>query len=197
MKFITTIFIAIAVSFSCSNFSNKIKDEQLKKDSVYDSVEKNENDFQEFILLLPKIGLPFSIFCADCCAHTEFDFSNELFGKYLPEGSYPVGIISNKNDFIILLVTYAGDMRIPSLVVYDTYGKILDDKNFMTGYCGGELDFSNSQYFEINEDLTIHSTDTIYNFKLDSITHEIIDTIKLEVSKKEYQINSNGQIVEK
>jgi len=199
MKLLFPVLISITFLISCTNSSNKIKDNQIKTDTIDNKLEKNtlENDFQGFISLLPQIDLPYLTYCLDCCEHPEIDFSNKLFEKYLPEGSYPVGIVSNGDNFVSILVTYPGDMMIPTIVIYDLNGKIIDEKHFMTKFCGREYDSSYVQYLVIYENLNIREIESVFYLEIDSLTNEITDTINLELSETDYLINKNGKIIEK
>jgi hypothetical protein len=185
------------------NCSQQTKD-QLADTSDHDSSlvnseinAKTDTEFSRFTSMLPKIILPLSLSCEKCCDYPEIDSENELIKKYLPEGARLVGLIFKNEKHAGILVTYAGDMLIPSVVIYDLAGKKLSDQNFMTGWCGRDYDFLQVQYFTIDADHTLHSIDTAWSFEMDSASQEIIDTVKMEISKKDFYINTDGQIVEK
>jgi hypothetical protein len=193
------LIILIFITLGCSN-SNKENRNNLTTDSIYLNNDNQiiiDNDFQKFISSAPKINLPFTTYCAYCCDYPIIDNDNILLKKYLPEGASLVGLVSTNKKYSVILVTYPADMIIPSIVVYDYDGKVIDEKNFMTNYCGQEYDFLGLQYFYINKDLTFSEIDTSFTFQMDSITNMIIDTIETEVSQKSYFINSNGKIDEK
>jgi hypothetical protein len=88
-------------------------------------------------------------------------------------------------------------MIIPSVVIYDLTGKKINEKNFLTGWGGRDYDYLNLQYFKINADYTMSSIDTAHTFEMDSVNENILDTIKTEISAKNFYINTEGQIVEK
>lgn len=195
MRILTLLILGILLG--CTNSNNNKTLNYDSKDLTNDNKTIENIDFQEFISLLPKVNLPYLIYCENCCDHPEIDNENKLIKKYLPEGSSLVGLVSIKEEFVVVLVTYPADMIIPSIVIYNLNGDKIDEKNFLTNWCGQDFDFLGLQYLLIDNDLMISSIDTSYSFKMDSITNEIIDTANIEVSKKYFYMDKNGKIIEK
>jgi hypothetical protein len=163
-----------------------------------DMQERSEESasFNAYLDALPKIPLPYEVYCEKCCEHPGL---NADIKNYLPEGATLVGLIFRNEKHAGLLVTYAGDMLIPAVVVFDLNGNKVDEETFMTQWCGLDLanDFAGLQYFRINNDLTLNETDTIYTFARDRASKEIRDTVKSEIETRDFYINSEGKIVER
>lgn len=185
--------ILIIILFISFSYTNQTNNDLLTKGYL----DKFDKDFRDFILLIPQIKLPFQTYCENCCDHPKIDYDNKLIKRFIPEGSSVVGLFSIAENFVAILVTYPGDMIIPSIVTYDKYGKKLDEQGFMKNWCGREIDYLGLQYFKINDDYTITTIDTSYTFRMDSITDKIIDTIKIEITKNDYFINQKGKILKK
>jgi len=150
----------------------------------------------KFVSLLPKLELPFEINCEKCCNHPQIDYDNELVKKFRPEGSGIVGLIQKTNDKVIILVTYPADMIIPSVKVYDLEGKLLGQKDFMTSYCGGDVDYYGSQFLKISAGMSFTTIDTSYYLERDTVEYHVMDTTKIEIATKEFVINNKGEFVE-
>jgi hypothetical protein len=125
------------------------------------------------------------------------DRENELVKRYIPEGANPIGLIFKNENNVGILATYAADMLVPAMIIFDLTGKKTDEKTFMTSWCGRDIDFLGLQYLKINNDLTLNSIDTTYSFELDDETQEIIDTVKTEISKTDFYITAEGKIAQK
>jgi hypothetical protein len=192
------IILLSAILMSCSKGTkNSLTDKVdsikvIDQDTVY-----SKDEFMSLVELLPKVNLPFEIYCEKCCDHPEFDRDNELVKKYIPEGANPVGLIFKNENHVGVLATYAGDMLIPAVLIFDLTGRKTDEKTFMTGWCGRDIDYLGLQYFKINIDLTLNSTDTSYSFILDDKTQEIIDTVKTEILTTDFYVSADGKIVPK
>jgi hypothetical protein len=154
-----------------------------------------DNEFSSFIDLLPQVPLPYEVNCQECCKHADLNYDNELFEKFQPEGCAIVGVLGKTDKHIMVLVTYSGDMRIPSIKIFDMEGSIVNERNFMTRYCGGDEDFYSSQFLAINKDLTITTRDTVFNITRDSIKYEVIDTTSIEINVQNFQISNDDVIV--
>jgi hypothetical protein len=183
----TILFILIGLG--CCTIEKK---EAKENDRVETT---DENDFVKYISILPRLKLPYEINCEQCCDHPEIR-DNELINKFKPQGSTIVGVIDRTENRVSILVTYPADMIFPSIKVYDLKGNLTGEMDFMTSYCGGEPGYYGKQYFKINTDFSISTADTSCYFTLDSLTNEIADTTKLEITKKEYKINDKGQVEE-
>lgn len=182
MKYIA--FIGIALLFmACSNSDPKSK-----------SNENETTEFIECISVLPEIEMPYQVYCEDCCMHPDLEGDTEKLISYLPEGSTPVGILSMDENFVTVLVTYAADWFVPSVVVFDRNGEVLSQESFLSDWCGRGIDYINNQYLLIDEDLTITEIDTAYNLNFDFDLGEVIDTIDMDVVKDSFIINQDGII---
>jgi hypothetical protein len=155
-----------------------------------------DSAFNAYLDLLPIVTLPFETNCDRCCNHPDIDYDNQLISRFRPEGSAIVGLVGRTNDKAIILVTFAADMLVPSLKVYDLTGKLLGEQNFITNYCGGDSAYYGQQFLRINHNLTITQIDSLWHFALDSVDYHITDTTKIEVTKENYRIDDNGEIVE-
>ena len=155
-----------------------------------------DNEFIQYLNLLPTITLPFEPNCEKCCDHLKIDNDNELVKKFKPEGTAIVGLISRTNDRAIILVTYPADMIIPSLKVYDLKGNLTGDMTFMTNYCGGEPGFYSRQFFKIDKEISLSQIDTLYETTYDSLTYQTLDTVDIKVTTKNFKVNEKGKIVE-
>jgi hypothetical protein len=173
------------------------------------SVEKNEpsgtetqqtaidgNEFSRYLDLLPKVSILYETNCEHCCTHLSLDDDNALVRKYRPEGAAIVGLVSRTDERAILLVTFAADMIIPSLKVYDLSGNLTGEMNFMTNYCGGEPGFYSSQFFKINTNNSFSQIDTLYEMTIDTLTYNILDTASIKITAKHFIINKAGEIIE-
>jgi hypothetical protein len=191
-----TILVAITIVMSCSSprpeSTSEAKPTEInKKETV-----PLDKDFDNFVAMLPEIALPLHIRCEDCCHHPEFEREHPLVKKYIPEGANTIGLFFKNEKHVGVLATYAADLLIPSVVIYDRRGKILSQRNFMTSYCGRDYDFVGLQHLVVNADNTLNAIDTTYTLKLDSLTAEIIDTLETEVVRKDFFIHASGEIVE-
>lgn len=174
------IILLFAILFGCN-----------QRPSESSTSKQNNDEFAQFVSMLPQLSLPYEVYCEKCCGHPDLDYESDLIKKYKPEGSSPVGLIFKDEKHVAILVTYAGDMLIPAVVVFDFNGNKIDEKNFMTGWCDRDYDFKQSQYFKINVDHTLNETDTAYYFSINTETDEIIDTTKIEISNKNFYISTN------
>jgi len=186
----TRIFILILLGLACCTSDKKQNAEIGQGNSI------PENDFIKFISLLPIIKLPYEINCEKCCDHPKMDYENPLIQKFRPEGSAIVGLVKKTDDKVILLVTYPADVLVPSIEVYDLEGKLTGKMDFMTGYCGGDFEYYGRQFFRITPDLSFSSIDTSYYLKMDTIDYHVIDTSKIEITRKDFSINEKGEVVE-
>jgi len=189
MKKLVTIAL---ISMSCcatEKKQNEVVTEATTKQVV-------NNEFLEYVSLLPKIELPFEANCENCCDHLARSFENELFEKFKPEGSNIAGLVEKANDRVVILVTYPADIIMPSIKVYDLSGKLTGEMNFMTSYCGADFGYYGTQYFKIDRDISLTEIDTSYYMTMDSLDYHIIDTTKIEVTRKDFRINAKGEIVE-
>ena len=155
-----------------------------------------DNEFVQYLDLLPTVTLPFETNCEKCCDHLKVDYDNELINKFKPEGTAIVGLVSKTTDRAIILVTYPADMIIPSLKVYDLKGNLTGDMTFMTSYCGGEPGFYNKQFFRIDRNIAFSQIDTLIETTYDSITYHTLDTVDIKVTTKNFKVNEKGEIVE-
>jgi hypothetical protein len=196
------LFLALlaVILINCSQRANDQLANTSDRDSAVADSEipaKTDAEFLRFTSMLPVIDLPLELSCETCCSHPEIDRENELIKRYAPEGSRLAGLIFKNEKHAGILTTYAADLIIPSVIVYDLTGKKISEQNFMTNWCGRDYDFLQIQHFRINADHTLHSIDTAWSFEVDSASQEIIDTVKIEISKKDFYINTDGQIAEK
>ena len=188
IRILTIVLVGLC---SCTSSNNKLDTiGNTNAEPTYDS------DFMEFVSLLPQIELPFNTDCGKCCEHPEIDRDNQLIKKFIPEGSTVFGLIGRTSDKILILVTYPADTVLPVVVAYNFDGKITDKKEFMTSYCGGDFEYYGINYFSINKDLSFTSIDTSYILKMDTIDYHIIDTTRIDVVRKEFILNRNGEIIE-
>lgn len=155
-----------------------------------------DNDFMKFVSLLPTLELPFETNCEKCCKHPDIDYDNELINRFKPEGSSIVGLITKTKDKVVILVTYPADTILPSVKIYDLNGNLLGQMDFMTNYCGGDFEYYGIQSFKINSDFSFSTADTSYYLKMDTVDYHVIDTTKIEITKKDFMINNKGEIVE-
>jgi hypothetical protein len=155
-----------------------------------------DNEFVEYLDLLPTVSLPFETNCEKCCDHLKVDYDNELINKFKPEGTAIVGLVRKTEDRAIILVTYPADMIIPSIKVYDLKGNLTGDMTFMTDYCGGEPGFYNRQFFRVDRNYLLSQIDTLYETTFDSLTYHTLDTVDIKVTAKFFKVNEKGEIVE-
>jgi hypothetical protein len=188
----TRILIVILFGLTCCTSDNK------QKSDVRDAGVNltPDNDFMKFVSLLPIIKLPFETNCEKCCDHPKIDYENPLVQKFKPNGSAIVGLIKKTNDKVIILVTYPADVLVPSVKVYDLEGKKIGEMDFMTGYCGGDFEYYGQQFFRITPDLSFNWIDTSYYLKMDTVDYQVIDTTKIEITRKQFSVNEKGQVVE-
>jgi len=196
MRLLFAIFISL-IPIGCSKPSREsITTEQDSVKITNQDTVGSKGEFMKLVALLPKVNLPFEVYCEKCCEHLPMSLDEELAEKYLPEGASPVGLIFSNERYTGILVTYPADILVPAVVVYDSTGKKTDEKTFFTA-CGWDVDYLGLEYFRINADLTLNSTDTSYSFSIDNKTQEIVDTVKTEIVSTDYYINANGKITQK
>jgi hypothetical protein len=155
-----------------------------------------DNEFAQYLDLLPTLSLPFETNCEKCCDHLKIDDDNKLIEKFKPEGAAIVGLVSRTEDRAIILVTYPADLIIPSIKVYDLKGNLTGDMTFMTSYCGGEPGFYSRQFFRINSDILLTQIDTLYETTFDSVTYHTLDTTDIKITTKNFRVNEKGEVAE-
>ncbi len=183
-------YFLLTILISCTN----VKKEDTNHSEDTTEIKPNA-EFLSFIDMLPPVPLPFEVNCEKCCGHAKLDYENELVKKFWPKGSAIVGVLGKTDKHIIVLVTYPGYLLVPSIKIFDMEGKIVNEQNFMTSYCGGDEDFYSSQFFAINGDLTITTSDTVFNLIRDTITYKAIDTTSIEITVQNFRISHDGVIV--
>lgn len=191
-----TLGVVISILFSCSS---GIK--ETVKNSV-DSAEiepanENETEFTRLISTLPQLTLPFQIYCEECCDLSKVDQKNKLMRKFIPEQVGVLGIIDKNEKHVTLLTTFATDMIVPVVRVYDLNGKELSEKGFMGDWCGQYIDFVGKQYFRVGTDKVLSDIDSTYFFEMDATHVTILDTTKIEIRETQFHVNEDGLIVEK
>jgi len=188
----TKTLIIILLGLTCCTVDKK----QALKSLDNEVISSPDNEFLKFISLLPKLNLPFETNCDKCCDHPAIDYDHELINKFRPQGSAIVGLVTKTKDKVVILVTYPADIRLPSIRVYDLNGNLTGEMNFLTNYCGGDFEYYGTQFFRINPDISFCSIDTSYYLKMDTIDYHVIDTIKIEITRKQFSINSKGEVIE-
>jgi hypothetical protein len=158
--------------------------------------EKATTAFLEFVSELPKVKVPFEVYCTKCCEHPKYNSDDVRLSKYFPESSAFMGVISQNDKYVSVLVTYPADMIIPSVVIYDINGVKIDEKTFMGDWCDRDIDYLGLQYFIIDKNYLLMEIDTGYSFKMDSLNSQIIDTTDIEISKQIFFVNDQGKITE-
>lgn len=134
--------------------------------------------------------------CVDCCGRGFYDSSPSLVSKYIPEGAGLIGTVFVNQNYIGVLVTYSADMIIPSIVIYDVTGRRIDQRNFMTGWCGSEPHEESRLYFQISESLMLTEIDTTFEFQVDDSVKRI-GVSKQETLREDFVVNRSGKIVHK
>jgi len=183
------IVILAVILFTCSR--NR---ETTSSDSAAIS---GQTEFETFVNLLPAIKLPVIINCESCCDLPTLDTENPIVQKYAPQGASLYGVVFRNDTHIGILTTFPADMIIPTLRVYNLQGKQLDEMNFLTGWCGREPEFFQSQNFQVTADYIFSEIDSTYTFEMDSTMEEILDTIKTEFTRTDYYVNNEGKIVKR
>lgn len=185
----------VAALIACSPKSNETSTD---KDSlqVGDELKPGTAGFADFLSALPRIKLPYEVYCEKCCDHPDLEKYADLVSRYVPEGATVVGLIFQNERHAGILVTYAADMFIPSVVVYDKTGKITSEEKFLTAWCGRDVDYVGLQYLTITSEKSIVETDTSYSLEIDSLASKILDTTKTEVSRKNFFVDNDGRITQ-
>lgn len=150
-----------------------------------------KSPFQEVCATLPKVNLPFSVYCENCCEHPESSYQR-VIQRYLPEGSVFVGIIEQTDEFISILTTYPADMIIPAVVVFDIEGEKIDEEVFLGGYCGSDYGYFSKQYFYIPNERDLVEIDSMFTLDVDPETFKTRDTTKTETEVKKFTISAKG-----
>jgi hypothetical protein len=189
------IGLVTSILFSCStgikeNVTNNVDSTGIE------FTKETTTEFTRAISVLPQLTLPFQIYCEKCCDMSKVDQENESIRKFIPAGTGLVGIINKNDKHVAILTTFAADMIVPVVRVYDLNGKQLSEQGFMTGWCGRDVDFLGKQYFTIGTDMTLSDIDSSYSFEMDSTYVTILDTHKIEVRRIQYRVNEDGLIVE-
>ncbi len=155
---------------------------------------KNE-DFMKFVALLPPINLPFETTCATCCPPANIDVNDSLISQFTPPGTTILGLLENRHDRVVILMTAVADLTFPTVRVYDRHGVLIEEKNFMTNYCGRDVDYATSQYLKIDADMSFNSIDTVFYFEMDTIEYTIADTSRLEITYTQFKLDSAGKFI--
>lgn len=155
------------------------------------------SDFDNYIKRIPRIELPYYTSCGSCCVVSQIEIDTILVKKFNPNNLEIIGKLVLNNGFIGVLYAGGGDYLAPGLFVYDLKGNKLSEQAFMGNLCGRTGEFYGNYYLEINEKYQFIETDSIFIFKLDSFSNNIIDTVKKEINILEYEINEKGEILKK
>ena len=169
---------------------------QESSSHTYSAATTNPREFLDFIQTLPEVKLPYEMNCADCCGRGFYDSSPSLIAKYIPKGAGLIGTVFVNENYVGVLITYSADMIIPSVVIYDVTGRKIDQRNFMTGWCGSEPHEESRQYFQISESLLLTEIDTTFEFEVDDSVQRI-SVSKQEALREDFVVNRSGKIVHK
>lgn len=153
-----------------------------------------EEDFKRFTDSLPFVKLPYKTSCEDGTALPIVEVDSVTRLKYVPEGLFVFGKIGLVNEHLLLLGGYPADNLVMAVLVYDRAGKKLDERHFMTGYCGGDIDYYGKENFIISKDYLFTEIDTSYYIKWDTISYQRTDTERIEIDYKVYRVTNAGRI---
>lgn len=155
-------------------------------------VRESKSEFQVVCESLPKIDLPFELYCEDCCLQPKLTDEQAKIWTYLPEGSSFMGVIELNEDYISLLTTYPADWVIPAVIVLDKNGNLIDEEVFLGGYCGSDYQFLSRQYFYIHSSTELQEIDSLFHVRYNEETFDIIDTVKTEINLKSFKVSATG-----
>jgi hypothetical protein len=121
----------------------------------------------------------------------QFEGSDSL---YNPRGNVAFcSFQTNGNYFAVVSLEYT-DCSIPILTTFDKNGKKIDEKFIGVGLCGSGPGFHCEEFMTIRNDFTIYTSDTISEAEIDSLGHEIKETMKKYVIFKKGKLLSSGKI---
>lgn len=187
MKTLLSVII-LFVLFSCGNLPPENRDAPNQPE---ETAVATTSAFWQVCSTLPKVELPYSVYCEDCCVQAD-TASQQKMRDFLPEGSALVGIIEQTDAFISVLVTYPADWIIPAVVVLNQEGEKIDEEVFLGGYCGSDYGYMSRQYFYINSSRDLMEIDSVFTLTLDSETFKTLDTTKTEIEVKKFEISTEG-----
>jgi hypothetical protein len=187
MKLVLSV-IGLLALFSCGNLppENRNAPNQPEETAV-----ATTSEFWEICSTLPKVELPYSVYCEDCCVQADTT-SQRKMRDFLPEGSAFVGIIEQTDAFVSALLTYPADWIIPAVVVFNREGEKIDEEVFLGGYCGSDYGYMSRQYFYINDARDLMEIDSVFTLTLDPETFKTLDTTKTEIEVKKFEISAKG-----
>lgn len=193
MKTNRYIFVLSMLILSCKTAEKQALDiSHSATPEIEQASEKPKSEFQQVCESLPRIELPFELYCEDCCFHPNLTLVQSKIWKYLPEGSSPMGVIELNDDYISLLITYPADWVIPAVIVLDKNGNLIDEEVFLGGYCGSDYQFLSRQYFYIHSSTELQEIDSLFHVRYNEETFDIIDTVKTEIDLKSFKVGANG-----
>lgn len=188
-----SIPVLLLILFSCANNQEKKVAVSINDEQPTESI-KFKSEFVQLCLTLPKMDLPFSVYCTECCAYPTLSEEQQMVKRYLPEGASFIGVIDINEAYISVLASYPADMIIPTVVVFDLKGEIIDEEFFLGGYCDTDYGYLGKQYFYIHNKTEIVEIDTVYLVSYDEETFHISDTTKTEIERKKFRISPKGLI---
>lgn len=150
----------------------------------------------EYVSLLPQLQLPLDVNCETCCPRAAVDDDHPLVQQFKPEGSSLVGLIDKTPDHVIILTMYPADIMVPVVTVYNPEGTLLAKMDFLTSYCGGDVDLYSKNRLTITRDMHFVQTDTTYYFEVDSAQQQVLDTTEIDIARKVWAIDKKGQFME-
>ncbi|MBK6527144.1 MAG: hypothetical protein IPG07_17300 [Crocinitomicaceae bacterium] len=189
MRIYVDLLLLLLVFSSCTVSNGEVQEDTSLKRVV-------DNDFLSLVRSSPKIELPFSMYCEDCCGQQADAVLSKKMGSYLPEGSSLIGVIMQTDSLVVLLASYAADWIIPAVTVHNLSGDLIDEKVFMGEWCGTDFGYFGKQYFTISQDFVFTEIDTSFTFLMDSVTYDIIDTLRTEIVHTKFVISNSGILLE-
>ena len=147
-----------------------------------------KTEFQKLCATLPTIEFPYTVYCEDCCIHQPLNEEQKEIQKFLPAGSTFIQVISIEKEYVAIQVKYAADMMVPSIIIFNEKGGLIDEQFFMGGWCG----YLQRQHFFINSKNQLLEIDTTLESIYDSVNFNIIETGEITITRKEFKINKTG-----
>ncbi len=154
------------------------------------------DNFDSFINNIPTLDLPYRTSCGACCDRLKLNLDSSFIHQYNLGGIDAVGKLNISDKYVGILYAGGGDYYVPFIVIYDIKGNKITEKGFMGDYCGSILDFYGDYILDIDNNMQIIETDTKIYFKVDSVTHDRMDTLKKTISISKFQIEKDGRIID-
>ena len=182
MKLHLLLILSMLCSYKSQDQSNHVAKE------VTAPVEPKENIFMQFVHEIPTYNFPILMSCNYDRPLSEITFTS--YENYIPEGGSVVAKLNSNTDFELIVFDFACDYSCPILFSYNSDGIRLDSINLTPGQCGEDMNISSSEWFKIDENISIELIDSTEHYSYLQ-AEQILDSIT--VATQYFSINKKGK----